>query len=97
VSASGAAGGSVAVAVELVAQGNENAIGFSLNFNPAQLTNQQTAAGSGAGGASLNVNALQAAQGRLGVAMAQPSGQTFAAGTRQLVVVTFSIPAYGTV
>ncbi len=93
VSASGTAGGSVAVAVELVAQGNENAVGFSLNFNPAQLTNPQTVAGSGAGGASLNVNALQAAQGRLGVVMAQPAGQTFAAGTRQLVVVTFSIPA----
>ncbi|MGH9835100.1 MAG: hypothetical protein ACRD9Y_18930 [Blastocatellia bacterium] len=93
VSASGMAGGSVAVTVELVAQGNENAIGFSLSFNTAQLTNPQTAAGSGAGGASLNVNALQAAQGRLGVAMAQPSGQTFVAGTRQLVVVTFSIPA----
>lgn len=93
VSASGMAGGSVAVTVELVAQGNENAVGFSLSFNPAQLANPQTVAGSGAGGASLNVNALQAAQGRLGVAMAQPSGQAFAAGTRQLVVVTFSIPA----
>ncbi|MGE0129605.1 MAG: hypothetical protein AB7U82_16120 [Blastocatellales bacterium] len=93
VSASGMAGGSVAVAVELIAQDNENAVGFSLIFNTAQLTNPQTVAGSGVGGASLNVNALQAAQGRLGLAMAQPAGQTFAAGARQLVVVTFTIPA----
>lgn len=64
-----------------------------MSFNTAQLTNPQTVAGSGASGASLNVNAFQAAQGRLGVAMAQPSGQAFAAGTRQLVVVTFTIPA----
>jgi uncharacterized protein (TIGR03437 family) len=93
VPANGMAGGSVAVVVELVAQGNENAVGFSLSFNTVQLTNPQTVAGGGASGASLNVNALQAAQGRLGVAMAQPAGQAFAAGTRQLVVVTFSIPA----
>jgi hypothetical protein len=39
------AAGSVAMTVELRAQGNKNTIGFSLNFNTAQLANPQTAAG----------------------------------------------------
>ncbi|HMY76069.1 MAG TPA: choice-of-anchor D domain-containing protein, partial [Blastocatellia bacterium] len=91
VNASGAPGGTVLVPVELVAQGNENALGFSLTFDPAILSNPQTALGSGATNASLNVNGLQIAQGRLGVAISQPSGQSFAAGTRQLLVVTFNI------
>jgi hypothetical protein len=88
--ATGSPGGAVGVPIELVAQGDENALGFSLNFDPAVLSNPVAALGSGAAGASLNTNTTQAASGKLGVALALPAGQIFAAGTRQLVVVTFN-------
>ncbi len=91
VNTSGVTGQSVTASIELVAQGNENALGFSLNFNAAVFSNPVVALGSGAAGTSLNVNTAQAASGRIGIAMAMPTGQTFAAGTRQLVTVTFAI------
>ncbi len=89
--AQGSPGGTVQVPVELVAQGNENALGFSLTFDAAILSNPQVVPGSGAASASLNVNGLQTGQGRLGVAISLPSGQSFAAGTSQLMVVTFTV------
>jgi len=85
------AGGEASVAIGLTALGDENAVGFSLNFNPAILGNPRAALGGGATGASLNANAAQAAQGRFGVVLALPAGQAFAAGTRQLVIVTFMV------
>jgi uncharacterized protein (TIGR03437 family) len=91
VNVSATTGQNVNVAVELVSQGNENAIGFSLNFNPAVLSAPATVPGNGAAGAMLNVNPAQVANGRLGVALALSTGQTFAAGTRQLIVVTFTV------
>ncbi len=93
VSTSAPAGQTVNVAIELVSLGNENAIGFSLNFPTAALSNPVAVLGSGAAGAMLNTNLAQTASGRLGVALALSSGQTFAAGTRQLVVVTFTVAA----
>ncbi len=91
VNVSATTGQNVNVAVELVSQGNENAIGFSLNFNPTVLSAPATVPGNGAAGAMLNVNPAQVANGRLGVALALSTGQTFAAGTRQLIVVTFTV------
>lgn len=91
VSTSGVSGQTVNFSVELVAQGNENALGFSLNFDPAVFSNPIATIGSGASGASVNINTLQAGNGRLGIALAMSTGQTFAAGTRQLVVVTLTI------
>jgi hypothetical protein len=54
--ASGSPGGQVSVPIELVAQGDENALGFSLTFDPAVLSNPQAALGSDASGATLNAN-----------------------------------------
>lgn len=93
VDASGTPGSAVGVPVELIAQGDENAVGFSLTFDPAILSNPQAVAGSGAVGASLHFNPTQAAQGRVGIVLSLPTGQSFAAGTRQLVIVTFSLAA----
>ena len=93
VNTSAAAGQTVNVAVELVAQGNENALGFSLNFPTAIFSNPSAAIGNGAVGATLNVNTLQASSGRIGVAMALATGQVFTAGVKQLVVVTFNVAA----
>ena len=91
--ASGPVGGTINVPIELIAQGDENAIGFSLTFDAAVLSNPVAALGSGATGATFNTNNGQAAQGRFGVALAFPANQKFAAGKQQMVVVTFSIAA----
>jgi len=92
---SGSPGGGATVSVELIAQGNENALGFSLTFDPAILSNPQATLGSGASGAAFSINSTQVASGRLGIAIALPSGRTFPPGTRQVLVVTFSIAAGG--
>ena len=89
--ASGNPGGTLNVPVELVAQGDENALGFSLTFDPAILGNPQVTRGSDASSALPNTNTSQVAQGRLGVALALPSGQSFAGGTRQIAVVSFTV------
>jgi len=80
-----------AVTVELDAQGDENAIGFSLGFDSTVVKFKNAVLGSGASGATLNVNSNQTANGRAGIALALPAGQVFAAGTRQIVVVNFSV------
>lgn len=81
------------VTIELEAQGNENGLGFSLSFDPVQLSFVSAGLGADANGASFNVNSAQAANGRLGLALALPTGQTFAAGARRLFVLTFSTPS----
>jgi hypothetical protein len=83
------------VVIELDAQGNENALGFSLGFDPAQLQFISAALGNGATGATLNTNTAQAANGRLELAIALPAGQSLAAGLRQIVVLTFAAVANG--
>ena len=94
----GQRGQQVMVGVELDSLGDENAIGFSLNFNPNDLTFVSVAAGPDASvtGAMFNMNTMQAANGRVGVAIALAAGQTFAAGNRKLATLTFNIPANGT-
>lgn len=93
VNTTAAPGSTATVSVELVAQGNEAAMGFSLTFNPAILSNPQTTLGSGAAGAALNPNLNQVAQGRLGIVVALPAGQAFPAGTRQLLSINFAVAA----
>src|SRR5262249_55824660 len=78
--AGGAPGGQASVPIELVAQGDESALGFSVNFDPAQLRFVSAVAGKDASGATLNVNSSQAANGRLGLALALPAGQTIQPG-----------------
>ncbi len=89
--ASGAPGSIAGVPIELISQGDENALGFSLTFDPAVLSNPEVSLGSDASGAALNANLSQAAQGRIGIALALQSGQRFATGTRQVAVVSFTI------
>ncbi len=91
VNSGGAPGGAAQIPIELVSQGDENAIGFSLSFPTATLSNPQVALGSDASTGLLNVNTGQASQGRLGISMALPAGQRFTAGARQVVIVTFTI------
>lgn len=85
-------GQSNTLTVELSSLGNENAIGFSLNFDVTQMTFVSAALGADATGASLNVNSLQVAQGRLGIGLALSGSQAFQAGARQIVTVMFKVP-----
>jgi hypothetical protein len=91
ISGSVTSGQDAGVAIELISQGNENSAGFSIGYNPNLAFNPQVTLGADAPAASLIVNNSQA--GRLGVILALPAGQTFAAGTRQLVKVTFNTAA----
>ncbi len=86
-SGSGTAGQLVTVPIVLVANGNENAVGFSLNFSPTQLTNVGVTLGTGATGGSLQFNS--GAPGTVGIAVALPSGSTFAPGTQEVAEVSF--------
>jgi hypothetical protein len=94
--ASGAPGSVISATVEMLAQGDENALGFSLNFDPAVLSYTQAELGDGALGALLNLNTSQTAQGRLGVALALPAGQMFVRGARRMVVVNLTIASGAT-
>src|SRR5207302_1896143 len=73
-------GGTFVVPIVLAANGNENALSFSLNFTNSLLTYKSAALGSGAAGAVLSVNTNQAINGRLGVIVALAPSATFPAG-----------------
>src|SRR5262249_23516633 len=55
--------------INLQSQGNESALAFSLSFDPTVLQYVNITKGSAAGSAVLNVNANQAASGKLGVVL----------------------------
>jgi hypothetical protein len=76
--------------IALDAGGDENALGFSLNFDPTQLRFVSAAVGNEASGAMLNVNTSRLSHGQLGLALALPAGQHIATGLRQIVVLTFA-------
>ncbi len=79
--------------IQLVSLGNENAVGFSLSFSQTILTNAQVSTSGLPTGAQVNINTAQASQGRIGIAIALPAGQKFAAGIVQLASVTFVMAA----
>jgi hypothetical protein len=82
------------VAVTMVAQGNENALGFSLSFNPAMIQFLSATLGSNATTAALVQNTQQAGGGRLGFLLALNPGVNFPAGTLQLLKLNFSSVLY---
>jgi hypothetical protein len=91
-------GQSGTVSVNLQAQGNENALGFSVCFDPAVLTYTGASAGSSLSSAdgAININAMQAGSGRLGFALALPPGASFSSGSQQIVNINFSTPSSAT-
>ena len=82
-------GQATSIAITLTAQGNENALGFSLSFDPSLVNYTGAALGGGASGAILYVNSSQAAAGRLGFALALSTGASYSAGTKELIQVSF--------
>jgi hypothetical protein len=87
------AGQDGAVSVELESLGNENALGFSVNFDPEVLMFASAEVGGAAAAATLNVNSNHAAAGRIGLILALPYSQTFAAGTQEVAVLGFQAAA----
>ena len=81
-------------AVELVAQGNENSLGFSVTFDPAMIRFVNASLGAGAAGAALIQNTNLAGGGALGFVVGyQPPG-VFAAGTQSVVNLKFAAVSY---
>ena len=89
VSSSGSSGSSVIIPIELDARGNENALSFTLSFDPSLLSNPQTTLGSDATGAVLNTDSTL--PGQHGVILTLPPGQTFSFGTKQILVMRFEL------
>jgi hypothetical protein len=82
------------VAVQLVAQGNANALGFSVAFDPTMARFVNASLGSGATGAAFVPNTTLAASGQLGFLVGLEPPGTFAAGTQQVVTINFASLAY---
>jgi hypothetical protein len=82
-------GTTLTFAVRLEAQGDENALGFSLAFDSARLQFLGAARAAAMSNAVLNLNTNQAAAGKLGVALALPAGASLGAGTMEAVLLTF--------
>ncbi len=93
VSQSASSGTNAVVPVQLLATGAENAVGFTLNFDPTQLTFVSAVLGAQAADASLNTNSGQIAAGKLGIALAKPTNTTWTAGTQEIVKITFTVNA----
>ena len=85
--------GTMTIPVELVAMGTENALGFTLAFDPGKLSNPVAVLGTDASSALLLINPSQVGSGRIGVGLALPAGQKFTAGAKQILRVTFNVTA----
>jgi uncharacterized protein (TIGR03437 family) len=79
------------IPIELIAQGDEHSLSFSLTFDPAVLGNPRAEVGADASGATLTANSTEAAMGRFGITLVLPAGQRFLPGNRQIAVVSFSV------
>lgn len=75
--------------VLLNTSGIENAMSFSLSFDPAHWKFAGIEAGRDVSAATVIVNSHRLADGRIGIALALPPGQSMVAGWRSMVVVRF--------
>jgi hypothetical protein len=92
VNAAGNPGQQVVVPIVINAQGTESSVSFSVNFNPLVLTAPLVALGNGVpANSNLGTNLSETAAGRIGILV--DSTNTYAAGQRQIVTITFSIAA----
>jgi len=85
----GQRGQSVSVPVQLVTIANENAVGLTVDYNPALLTLTGVTRGTNTTGAQLNVNS-NPLTGKVGIALALSPGLSLTAGTNQVAVLQFS-------
>jgi Concanavalin A-like lectin/glucanases superfamily/Immunoglobulin domain len=89
-------GSIVTVPIRLAANGNENAIAFSLNFDQTRLTYAGVSVGSGAPGGFLIPNMTTTNLGRLGLSVALPYGKTFSPGTQEVARISFASSVFFT-
>lgn len=82
-------GVSFSLPITMLANGNENALGFSLGFDPSKLSFSSAALGSGAPNGSFIVNKSLVGSGKLGISIALPQGATFGFGTQEVARVSF--------
>lgn len=88
-----ARGQNQSVVVEMEPIGNENAVGFSLNFDTSQLKFVSASTIGTASGAALNINNSFVHAGKIGIAFALPGGQKLPAGRQPVALVTFTVLA----
>ena len=88
-----ATSGIVTVPIILVSQGDENALGFSVDFDPTLLSFVGVSLGGDASSGALLYNANLVSQGKLGLAISLPSNATFTPGTQNVANVSFFVAA----
>jgi hypothetical protein len=79
------AGQAGTLSINLLSQGDENALGFSLSFDPTNFTYTGLVLGHNASGATLDVNATQAASGKVACVLALGTGSSFTQGTNEVL------------
>ncbi|MCX8091560.1 MAG: immunoglobulin domain-containing protein, partial [Verrucomicrobiae bacterium] len=84
-------GQTVTLSVTLDAQGDENALGFTVAFNPEAFVLAGLTSGADAAAAHFIGNTNDASSGRVGVALSWPAGLTLAAGARELARVALAV------
>jgi hypothetical protein len=80
-------GGTAGVSVALEALGNENAIGFTLGFDPSAFTFSGIELGDSPTSAVFIPNLNQVGSGKVGIVLALANGNKFSAGMHDLVKV----------
>jgi hypothetical protein len=90
VGAKAAPGQTFPVLVSFQGQGDENAIGFSVEFDPARLAYQGATLAREAADAFMQINTNSAGRGQLGIVIAKSAQQTFASGEKGLVELRFT-------
>lgn len=90
-SAHGWLGTELEIPVLLNSQGDENALGFSLSFDPARLQCLGVVLGADAQGAVLQFNLNNAGNGVAGVLVSRQIGQSFASGVLEIGRVRFAL------
>src|SRR5262249_1377451 len=71
--------------VFLDAQGEGNAVGCSLAFDPAILSYLSASLGADAVGATLDINTNQTSAGRAAFVLAMPIGSSFTQGSKEII------------
>ena len=76
--------------VKLNAGKGENALSFSLNFDPNEWRFVSARPGRHARQATILLNQTQTAQGRLGVVLALPGGRSLRSGEAEVIILQFA-------
>ena len=80
----------IEVPVHLSSQGNENALGFSVTFHPAQLSCLGVVPGTAAQSDILQANLQNAHAGSVGIVLSRQIGQNFPPGTLEIARLRFA-------